>query len=108
MERRILTQGRLPKHVNIIQCYHAMQDYGNLYFLMELHQEHPDLWSMIRYEKKMVGCHASLIRTYAYELLAAIEHCHEHGIVHRDLKPVSGFRFLIRFVHFLLLIVVNT
>ena len=87
MERRILTQGRLPRHVNIIKCYHAMQDYGSLYFLMDLHDEHGDLWSQIRYEKKMVGCHSSLISTYAYELLAAIEHCHKHGIVHRDLKP---------------------
>ena len=87
MERRILTQGRLPRHVNIIKCYHAMQDYGSLYFLMDLHDEHGDLWSQIRYEKKMVGCHSSLIRTYAYELLAAIEHCHKHGIVHRDLNP---------------------
>eukprot|EP00804_Cyclotella_cryptica_P008349 CCRYP_018331-RA/>CCRYP_018331-RA protein AED:0.02 eAED:0.02 QI:157/1/1/1/1/1/2/138/925 len=87
MERRILTQGRLSPHVNIIQSYHAMQDYGNLYFLMELHQTHGDLWSQIRYQKCMVGCHSSLIRTYAYELLAAIEHCHKHGIVHRDLKP---------------------
>mmetsp|Transcript_10157 Transcript_10157/g.22446 ORF Transcript_10157/g.22446 Transcript_10157/m.22446 type:complete len:944 (+) Transcript_10157:2-2833(+) len=87
MERRILTQGRLPRHVNVIQCYHAMQDYGNLYFLMDLHQEHGDLWSQIRYQKCMVGCHSSLIRTYAYELLAALEHCHEHGIVHRDIKP---------------------
>ena len=87
MERRILTQGRLPNHVNIIRCYHAMQDYGSLYFLMELQDEHGDLWSQIRYEKSMVGCHSSLIRTYAYELLAAIEHCHRHGIVHRDLKP---------------------
>ena len=30
MERRILTQNRLPWHVNIIHCYHAMQDYGNV------------------------------------------------------------------------------
>ena len=30
MERRIFTQNRLPWHVNIIQCYHAMQDYGNV------------------------------------------------------------------------------
>jgi serine/threonine protein kinase len=54
---------------------------------MELHQEHGDLWSQIRYQKCMVGCHSSLIRTYALELLSALEHCHSHGIVHRDIKP---------------------
>ncbi|KAL7550844.1 hypothetical protein ACHAWF_014043, partial [Thalassiosira exigua] len=87
MERRILTRNRLPGHVNVIRCYHAMQDYGNLYFLMELHREHGDLWSKIRHRKRMVGCHSSLIRTYASELLAALEHCHAHGVVHRDVKP---------------------
>jgi len=92
MERRILTQDRLPHHVNIVRAYHAMQDYGNLYFLMDLHREHQDLWSQIRYKSfsdgqyYMVGCHASLIRTYMYELLSAVEHCHKHGVVHRDLK----------------------
>ena len=96
MERRILTQDRLPHHVNIVRAYHAMQDYGNLYFLMDLHREHKDLWSQLRYKSfsdgqyYMVGCHASLIRTYMYELLSAVEHCHKHGVVHRDLK-VSGF-----------------
>lgn len=54
---------------------------------MELHQEHGDLWSQIRYKKCMVGCHSSLIRTYVYELLSALEHCHTNGIVHRDIKP---------------------
>jgi len=54
------------------------------------------LWSQVRYKSfsdgqyYMVGCHASMIRTYMYELLAAVEHCHKHGIVHRDLK-VSRF-----------------
>jgi serine/threonine protein kinase len=54
---------------------------------MQLHQEHGDLWSKLRYKNCMVGCHSSLIRPYFYELLSAIEHCHNHGIVHRDLKP---------------------
>ena len=40
MERRILTQKRLPNHVNIIQCYHAMQGrHANLhisYFVCHL------------------------------------------------------------------------
>ena len=88
MERRILTQHRMPDHVNIVKAYHAMQDYNTLYFLMELHQDHGDLWSQIRYESNgMVGMHPSLIRVYMYELLAAVEHCHRHGIVHRDIKP---------------------
>jgi len=88
MERRILTQQRMPDHINIIKAYHAMQDYNSLYFLMELHHHHGDLWSQIRYESNgMVGMHPSLIRGYMYELLAAVEHCHRHGIVHRDIKP---------------------
>lgn len=88
MERRILTQQRMPDHINIIKAYHAMQDYNSLYFLMELHQHHGDLWSLIRYQSNgMVGMHPSLIRGYMYELLAAVEHCHRHGIVHRDIKP---------------------
>jgi serine/threonine protein kinase len=88
MERRILTQHRMSDHVNIVKAYHAMQDYNSLYFLMELHQLHGDLWSLIRYQSNgMVGMHPSLIRIYMYELLSAVEHCHRHGIVHRDIKP---------------------
>jgi serine/threonine protein kinase len=60
---------------------------------MELHQEHGDLWNTIRYRNCMVGCHSSLIRTYAYELLSALEHCHNHGIVHRDIKVSIPFCF---------------
>jgi len=91
MERRILTQHRILDHVNIVKAYHAMQDYNSLYFLMELHQAHGDLWSLIRYNPSngggMVGMHPSLIRIYMYELVSAVEHCHKHGIVHRDIKP---------------------
>jgi serine/threonine protein kinase len=53
---------------------------------MELHQEHGDLWTRLRYQNNMVGAHSSLVRTYLSELLAALEHCHRHGVVHRDLK----------------------
>ncbi|KAL7450076.1 hypothetical protein ACHAWC_003456, partial [Mediolabrus comicus] len=89
MEKRILTQQRLPPHVNIVRAYHTMSDYTTLYFLMELHEQYGDLWSLIRYDEShgMVGMHPSLIRIYMYELLSAVEHCHKHGIVHRDIKP---------------------
>jgi serine/threonine protein kinase len=89
MEKRILTQQRLPPHVNIVRAYHTMSDYTTLYFLMELHEQYGDLWSLIKYDEShgMVGMHPSLIRIYMYELLSAVEHCHKHGIVHRDIKP---------------------
>jgi serine/threonine protein kinase len=86
MERRVLLE-RLPPHTNIVRMYHAFQDYNCIYYLMELYEHCGDLWSTIRYQGKMVGCHRSLAKIYLCELIDAIEHCHRYGIVHRDLKP---------------------
>lgn len=86
MERRVLME-RLPSHHNVIQMYHAFQDYNTLYYLMELHQDGGEMWSSMREGNKMVGCHRSLVKVYLAELLDALEHIHSHGIVHRDLKP---------------------
>ena len=86
MERRALLE-RLPQqHPNIVRMYHAFQDYNTLYYLMDLHVDGGDMWSTLRYEQKMVGCHRSLVKVYLAELLDAMEHMHSHGIVHRDLK----------------------
>lgn len=86
MERRTLLE-RLGHHINIVCMYHAFQDYNSFYYLMDLHMDSGDLWSRIRLDHKMVGCHRSLIKVYLLEILDAIEHIHSHGIVHRDLKP---------------------
>lgn len=86
MERRALLE-RLPHQTNIVRMYHAFQDYNSLYYLMDLHMECGDLWSTIRLNEKMVGCHRSLSKVYLMEILDALEHIHSHGIVHRDLKP---------------------
>ena len=85
MERRVLLE-RLPHHVNIVRMYHAFQDYNSLYYLMDLHIG-GEMWSSLRDEKTMVGCHRSLNKVYLAELVDALEHMHTHGIVHRDLKP---------------------
>jgi serine/threonine protein kinase len=86
MEARILLE-RLPPHPNIVTMYHAFQDYNSLYYLMDLHNVNPDLWSQIRYNGRMVGCHASQIQRWMLQLIDALEHLHANGIVHRDLKP---------------------
>ena len=86
MERRVL-QERLPAHRNIVQFYHAMEDYNTLYYLMELHNVNPDLWSQLKYQHKMVGCHERQIQLWMWQLINALEHIHSRGMVHRDLKP---------------------
>mmetsp|Transcript_19235 Transcript_19235/g.56035 ORF Transcript_19235/g.56035 Transcript_19235/m.56035 type:complete len:879 (-) Transcript_19235:91-2727(-) len=88
MERRILSE-RLPSegHPRIVKLYHAIQDYGSLYMLTELHAHCGDLWSQLRSENRMVGCHPSLAKVWLSELLDSVEFLHSRGIVHRDLKP---------------------
>jgi serine/threonine protein kinase len=86
MEARVLLE-RIPPYPYVITMYHSFQDYNNLYYLMDLHDVNPDLWTQLRYNGKMVGAHVSQIKRWMMQLVDALEHIHSHGIVHRDLKP---------------------
>jgi serine/threonine protein kinase len=87
MERRVLLERIPPTNPFIVRMYHAFQDYTHLYYLMDLHIAWGDLWSELKYGKRMVGCHRSQARVWLYQLTDALDHMHKHGIVHRDLKP---------------------
>ncbi|KAG7368734.1 serine/threonine protein kinase [Nitzschia inconspicua] len=86
MEARVLME-RLPPHPNVITMYHSFSDYNNLYYLMDLHNVNPDLWTQLRYKENMVGAHVSQVKRWMMQLIDALEHLHSHGICHRDLKP---------------------
>ena len=92
MERRILCERisatKNTQHPFIVQMHAAFDDYEHIYYCMDLHVECGDLWSRLKLDKKMVGCHRSQAKRWTYQLVDAIEHMHKHGIVHRDLKPV--------------------
>lgn len=86
MEARVLME-RLPPHPHVITMYHSFSDYNNLFYLMDLHNENPDLWTQLRYKGNMVGAHDSQVRRWMMQLVDAVEHLHSNGICHRDLKP---------------------
>lgn len=93
MERRVLSERLKSSQEDgqiwcrrIVELHYTFSDYQNLYYLMDLHMECPDMWSTLRYKDKMVGTYPSLVKTYLFQLLEALEFIHRKGIVHRDLK----------------------
>ncbi|KAG5192720.1 kinase-like domain-containing protein [Tribonema minus] len=84
MEKRALT--KLHGHPGIVILHATFQDFGSLYYLLEL-CEGGELWSALMVGTKVVGAHPSLARFWARELVLALEHIHSKGMVHRDIKP---------------------
>eukprot|EP01084_Bolivina_argentea_P215948 366747_1 len=84
MEKNALN--KLRGHPGIVQLYTTFQDFGSLYYLLELCPG-DDLYSAMLENDRPVGAHRSLAVFWFAELVLTIEHMHMHGIVHRDLKP---------------------
>ncbi|CAM9759010.1 unnamed protein product, partial [Chrysoparadoxa australica] len=83
MEKRALAK---LDHAGIVRLYSTFQDFGSLYYLLEL-CEGGEVWKQLMEEKCMVGAHPSLARFWAAEAVCALEHMHSRNLVHRDLKP---------------------
>lgn len=83
MERRILSRLR---HPNIIELYHAFQDYTSLYLLLE-YCGGGEVWQQLQSNEIGIGIPLSMARFYTSEVIAAFEFLHGKGIIHRDVKP---------------------
>jgi serine/threonine protein kinase len=77
--------GRLASHPHVVQAFHAAEDAGTLYLVME-YVEGVDLERLARSLKGMATAHAcEAVRQAAIGL----QYIHEHKLVHRDVKPAN-------------------
>jgi serine/threonine protein kinase len=80
-ERDALARGGANPFV--IRLFYTFTTSTNLYLVME-YAPGGDCYSLLR----SLGClEESMVRTYAAEVVLALEYCHARGVVHRDLKP---------------------
>lgn len=72
-------------HPNIVKYYETYQNNEFLYIVME-YCPGGDLFDLITKKSKGQALKESIVADIMYDLLKAINHCHETNIVHRDIK----------------------
>jgi len=74
---------KMFKQENIVQLKEAFKRKGILYLVFEYVEK-----SMLEIlEEKQNGIDQESVKRYIYQLLKAIDYCHQHNVVHRDIKP---------------------
>ena len=74
---------RMLKHPNVVVLNDVVQRDGRLYLVFEFVDK--DLKKYLEHIEGNLSPH--LIKSYSFQLLAAIDFCHSRGVVHRDIKP---------------------
>eukprot|EP00037_Helgoeca_nana_P033651 m.418828 g.418828 ORF g.418828 m.418828 type:complete len:457 (+) comp31131_c0_seq1:233-1603(+) len=83
--REVQALKRLNPHPNILQLIEVVytEEVQSLDLVCELLTE--NLYEKIKDRKQPLP--TSLVKSYTYQLLKALEHMHRNGIFHRDVKP---------------------
>eukprot|EP00741_Cyanophora_paradoxa_P024531 tig00000269_g23685.t1 len=71
------------RHMNIVRLKDVVHSDNKLYLVFEYLDQ--DLKKYM--DSVPNGLHASLVKSYLYQLLRGIAFCHCHRVLHRDLKP---------------------
>ncbi|KAF0731953.1 hypothetical protein Ae201684_010904 [Aphanomyces euteiches] len=79
-EIRILKQ---LKHENIVNLIEVFRRKGKLYLVFE----YVEKTILEEIEKNPEGLEPSAIRSLMWQLVRAIQYCHQNNIIHRDIKP---------------------
>ncbi len=70
-------------HPNVIKLKDVLFEDGRLFLIFEYAD--CDLKKFIDRHKK--GLPPELVKSFLYQILAALNYCHAHRVIHRDLKP---------------------
>jgi len=73
----------ISRHRNVVSLLDVIQETGKLYLIMEYVEQ--DLSNYLHRVSKPLS--PALIKSFMYQLLSGIAHCHCHRVMHRDLKP---------------------
>eukprot|EP00002_Diphylleia_rotans_P012386 TRINITY_DN2422_c0_g1_i9.p1 TRINITY_DN2422_c0_g1~~TRINITY_DN2422_c0_g1_i9.p1 ORF type:complete len:653 (+),score=131.38 TRINITY_DN2422_c0_g1_i9:179-2137(+) len=71
------------KQSNIVGLKEAFRRKGKLYLVFEYMEK--NLLEVL--EQHTNGLDAELVRNYIYQLVKAIDYCHQNQVIHRDIKP---------------------
>ncbi|KAG9393624.1 cyclin-dependent kinase like [Carpediemonas membranifera] len=74
---------RMLKHPNIVALKEAFRRQKKLYLVFEFCDR--NLLEVL--EANPTGLKISMVKTYIYQLLLAIDYCHSQDVIHRDIKP---------------------
>jgi len=79
---------RLLKHTNIVELNDVIHSEGQIYLVFEYVER--DLKRFYQ-ASGPTPLEPALVKSFLYQILSGVDHCHSRGVMHRDLKPQNIF-----------------
>jgi len=81
-EISLLRELSFTEHKNIVKLIDVVHSDAKLYLVFEFLDR-----DLKRYMDSVSKLEPNLVKSYLYQILRGIAHCHSHRVLHRDLKP---------------------